>query len=472
MRFIGLDVHREFCEVAIAEEGRVRSAGRIRTRRAELELFAQSLGSNDEVALESTGGAVAIARILEAHVARVVVVNTKKLRQISEAKAKTDRLDARRLAELLAAGYLAEVWCPDEQTRALRRLVARRAQLVRQRSRAKNEIAAALQRNLLDRPGVYDVAGARGRRFLEGVELPDDERQTVEGCLRQIDFLDEEIAAVNRALAEAAVGSREMRRLMSVPGVNLQTAATFMACVGDIGRFRDPRKLVSYLRWLASTGVGDTQQLFFEIALEDVRRAAELLRPAYDITCGPDGYASFECAPDLADDAQATNREPASGRGPCRTPRRILGTCSAPQANHANCGQVGHGAAVRVSDAATPTRQADDSCIREVASARAALPPRSPWTTSGCLGWRAVGSCITGVSRRESTRASHVHGHRQRGATCRSWWSPLLTRPPRDGGPLQSGRLLRQCIGKLRAAATRPARSKPEAGALAAPAVG
>ena len=45
--------------------------------------------------------------------------------------------------------------------------------------RAKNEIAAALQRNLLDRPGVYDVAGERGRRFLEGVELPADERQTV-----------------------------------------------------------------------------------------------------------------------------------------------------------------------------------------------------------------------------------------------------------------------------------------------------
>jgi transposase len=247
VRYVGLDVHREFCEVAIAEQGRVRSAGRVRTRRAELELFAQSLGSDDEVALESTGGAVAIARILEPHVARVVVVNTKKLRQISEAKAKTDRLDARRLAELLAAGYLAEVWCPDEQTRALRRLVARRAQLVRQRSRAKNEIAAALQRNLLDRPGVYDVAGERGRRFLAGVELPDDERQTVEGCLRQIDFLDEEIAAVNRALAEAAVGCHQMRRLMSVPGVNLQTAATFMACVGDIGRFRDPRRLVSYL---------------------------------------------------------------------------------------------------------------------------------------------------------------------------------------------------------------------------------
>jgi hypothetical protein len=96
-------------EVAILEERRVRSAGRVRTRRPELELFAQSLGRDDEVALESTGGAEAIARILRPQVARVVVVNRKKLRQISEAKAKTDRLDAHRLAELLASGYLAEV---------------------------------------------------------------------------------------------------------------------------------------------------------------------------------------------------------------------------------------------------------------------------------------------------------------------------------------------------------------------------
>src|SRR5215217_1178717 len=64
VRYIGLDVHREFCEVAIAEAGRVRSAGRIRTRRAELELFAQSLGQDDEVALETTGGAAQIAAIL------------------------------------------------------------------------------------------------------------------------------------------------------------------------------------------------------------------------------------------------------------------------------------------------------------------------------------------------------------------------------------------------------------------------
>jgi transposase len=247
MRYIGLDVHREFCEVAISEEGKVRSAGRIRTRTKELGLFAQSLGKDDEVVLEVTGGAEAIARILRPHVARVVVANTKKLRQISEAKQKTDRLDARRLAELLASGFVAEVWCPDEETRALRRYVSRRAQLVRQRSRAKNEIAAALQRNLLERPDVDDVASTKGRQHLAELELPADERNTVDGCLRQITFLDEEIAQVERALAEAAVKSNEMRRLMSVPGVNLHTAATFMARVGDIARFDSPRELVSYL---------------------------------------------------------------------------------------------------------------------------------------------------------------------------------------------------------------------------------
>ena len=74
MRAIGLDVHRDFCEIAIAEAGSVRSAGRIATRPDVLELFAQSLGRDDRVVLEVTGNAWEIARIIEPHVARVVVV--------------------------------------------------------------------------------------------------------------------------------------------------------------------------------------------------------------------------------------------------------------------------------------------------------------------------------------------------------------------------------------------------------------
>ena len=60
------------------------------------------------------------------------------------------------------------------------------------------------------------------------------------------------------------------------------------------------------LRAAMAAGTTDTQELFFEIALEDVRRAAEVLRPIYDATGGHDGFISFECTPDLADDTQAT----------------------------------------------------------------------------------------------------------------------------------------------------------------------
>jgi transposase len=103
VRAVALDVHRDFCEVAILAEGRLRSAGRIQTRPEALGLFAQSLDPRDRVALEVTGNAWAIARILEPHVARVIVVSPSDT-GIRQARAKADRLDARALAKLLWGG--------------------------------------------------------------------------------------------------------------------------------------------------------------------------------------------------------------------------------------------------------------------------------------------------------------------------------------------------------------------------------
>jgi transposase len=247
MRWFGLDVHRDFCEVAVVDEKGVRSAGRIATRMPTLELFAQSLASGDVVALEATTGADQIVSVLERHAIRVVVANTRKLRSITEAKAKTDRLDARTLARLLSTGLLEEVWTPDERTRALRRLTNRRERLVRARTRAKNEAHGVLARTLCERPPVTDAFGTGGRRWLATLELPADERLTLDGCLRQVDFLDAEVGALDGEIAKQALAWPEVLRLMSVPGVNVQTAATFMASIGDVRRFSSPRKLVSYL---------------------------------------------------------------------------------------------------------------------------------------------------------------------------------------------------------------------------------
>jgi transaldolase len=60
------------------------------------------------------------------------------------------------------------------------------------------------------------------------------------------------------------------------------------------------------LRAVVASGVHDPQELFFALALDDVRRAADLLRPAYDASDGHDGFVSFECTPDLADETPAT----------------------------------------------------------------------------------------------------------------------------------------------------------------------
>lgn len=245
MRFIGMDVHRDACQVCILEPEGAERQERIPSRVDELTLFAGRLRSEDVVAIEATGPAAAVARIIERHAGRVVVVNPRRLGQIA-ARAKTDQIDARTLARLLA-GVLTGVWTPDESTRALRRLVARRAAVVRARTRAKNEIHAVLARNLCHRAPVTDAFGAAGRRWLQALELPEEEAITLAGCLRQIDALDIEVRELDRALARRLVGSAKARRLLSVPGVNIVVAATFLAYVGDVRRFADARRLVGYL---------------------------------------------------------------------------------------------------------------------------------------------------------------------------------------------------------------------------------
>jgi hypothetical protein len=146
---------------------RTRSHGRIETTPETLELFAQSLGPHDHVALEVTGNAWEIARIIEPHVARVIVVWPSDT-GIRQARAKTDRLDARALAKLLAAGSLDAVWMPDERIRAMRRRLAR--------GRPRHASKAALWSRLSGASRTLGVAwrrdGQHGERAPGGNTLP------------------------------------------------------------------------------------------------------------------------------------------------------------------------------------------------------------------------------------------------------------------------------------------------------------
>jgi transposase len=244
MRTVALDVHKRFAEVAVHEDGAVRRLGRIET--TQLRVFAASLGPQDHVVLESTAMTWAIAELLAEHAGRVTVSNPMRTRAIASAKVKTDKIDAKVLAQLGAADFLPEVWAPDEVTRALRRRVAHRSSLVGQRTRLRNQVHAVLARNLIDAP-VTDVFGRGGRCWLADVMLPAHEREQVDSNLRLHDALDVEIELVERQLAEQALARRDVRHLMTIPGVGAITALALVAVIGDATRFPSPRHLVGYL---------------------------------------------------------------------------------------------------------------------------------------------------------------------------------------------------------------------------------
>lgn len=107
---------------------------------------------------------------------RVVIANPLQVKAIAHSQVKTDKVDAGTLASLFAAGYLPEIWTPDVETERKRRLTARRYQLVRHRTRIKNEVHAILHAHLIPKCPHADLFNRPGRQWLARQRMPDDER--------------------------------------------------------------------------------------------------------------------------------------------------------------------------------------------------------------------------------------------------------------------------------------------------------
>jgi transposase len=246
-RVIGMDIHRTFAEVVFWEDGRLRPAGRIDMTRSGLEGFGRTLTSEDEVVIEATGNSMAVVRVLSPYVARVIVANPLQVKAIAHARIKTDKIDAGVLASLRAADFLPEIWLPDAATERLRRLVTRRDQVVRHRTRIKNEVHAILHAHLLPRCPHADLFGGRGRAWLERQPLPEDERAAIGRHLRELDRLGEDLVVLDGEIAQAGIDNPAVKRLLTIAGVNLTVAAGLVAAIGDVHRFASPQKLVSYI---------------------------------------------------------------------------------------------------------------------------------------------------------------------------------------------------------------------------------
>src|SRR6266702_4032345 len=172
---------------------------------------------------------MAVVRVLSPYVGRVIVANPLQVKAIAHAHVKTDKIDAGVLASLRAANFLPEIWLPDAATERLRRLVARRNQVVRHRTRIKTEAHSILHAHLIPPCPHADMFGRLGRIWLARQVVPDDERAAIERHLRELDRLGEDLGVLDREIAQAAIQDPTVKRLLTITGVNLVVAAGLAA---------------------------------------------------------------------------------------------------------------------------------------------------------------------------------------------------------------------------------------------------
>jgi transposase len=129
------------------------------------------------------------------------------------------------LASIHAAGFLPEVWTTPAGTERMRRLVARRKQVVRHRTRIKNEVHAILHAHLIPRCPHADMFSQIGRAWLKRQPFPDDKTRTIERHLRELDRLGEDLELLDREVAKNALGDPAIKRLLTITGVNIIVAA-------------------------------------------------------------------------------------------------------------------------------------------------------------------------------------------------------------------------------------------------------
>lgn len=273
-RWFGIDLAKRESQVSVLDADGVQiETKRFATTRECFLLIAAELRDGDTAALEVTTNSTSIARLLRGNSqARVIVSNPIKTKTIAQAKIKTDKIDARVLAELARVGYLPEVWLPDEDTEALRQFITDRVAYVRRRTECKNVIHSVLHRNMVHQER-SDLFGTTGRKWLENIirgegikiPVPELDRMRIGSLLNEIDRIDALVADLESVIASYVALrphlKEQMDRLLSITGVNLVVASSLIGTIGDIERFPDRKKLAAYFGVVPSTyQSGDTSR--------------------------------------------------------------------------------------------------------------------------------------------------------------------------------------------------------------------
>ncbi len=248
-RYIGLDVHKHY--VTVGGINRQQELV-LRPRDVEMERFrawvGQNLRSTDEVVLEATTNTWDIYDIVAPLVARVVVAHPAEVKQIANARVKTDNQDVVRLIRLLILDLVPEVWVPPLEVRQGRALLSYSWRLVKMSTAIQNRLRSLLHyHNIVAPEG--KISTQENLAWWQKLSISPLENLRIGQELAMLELVQTNIKAVEAELGRMSntePWASQAVFLMQLPGVGIIVTMTILAAIGDIRRFDNPKKLVGY----------------------------------------------------------------------------------------------------------------------------------------------------------------------------------------------------------------------------------
>jgi transposase len=175
----------------------------------------------------------------------VLIADAQRVKGLAPLACKTDKIDARVLAELSLRDLVPAIWLPTPELRREREVSRWRLHLVKHRSTLKNRVHSTLIAFGYQVP-MADLFGLGGRRLLAGLDIPQPWRGHVDASLELIDDLELRISRIEAELKRCGADHRYLPLLLTAPGFGWITSFTVACEIGDIGRFSSPVKLTGY----------------------------------------------------------------------------------------------------------------------------------------------------------------------------------------------------------------------------------
>ena len=248
--YLGIDLHNKKTYAVLIDKAGAVIDEREFSNDETTKYLDKVVPSETYAVLEATRNWPFMYDLLSQHVERVELAHPKELKAISSAAVKTDRIDAKVLAQLARMNYLPTAYAAPPETRDLRLYVRHREILVQERTQSKNRIHAVLAGYNL-RAQVTDLFGETGREWLQ--EMLDGEllrfvaRRVIEDHLSIIDHLDRHIEALSKDLKYTTEQKKAVKLLKTIPGVGQIIATIIVAEIGDIQRFHSPKALCNWV---------------------------------------------------------------------------------------------------------------------------------------------------------------------------------------------------------------------------------